>query len=39
MILFSENVDATAEPPFLVSLINLTEDKEALVGFSEDVAL
>lgn len=39
MILFSGNVDATALPLFDVSLINLTEDKEALVSFSEDVAL
>jgi len=28
-----------ALPLFYVLLINLTEDKEALVGFSEDVAL
>lgn len=39
MIPFSRNVDDTVLPLFYVLLINLTEDKEALVGFSEDVAL
>ena len=39
MIVFSGNVDATALPLFDVLLVNLTEDKEALVGFLEDVAL
>lgn len=39
MILFSGNADTAALPLFCILLINLTRDKEALVGFSEEVAL
>lgn len=39
MIVFSGNGDTAALPLFHVLLINLTGDKEALVSFSEEVAL